>query len=248
MQISSSCFAVTGLGYATPWCVNAGIVVGGEVTLIVDTGANAMGAATIHGYAVLARPANMLVALNTEGHFDHIGGNCWFRDRGIDVWGHESIRRSEAEFQTDIEEFNRLIPEAERRERLEGNAFYAGTRLANPNRAMREDMHIDLGGLRAEILLLPGHTPGNIAVWVPQDGVVYTGDALVNLYTPNLDAGGPAEWRAWLNSLDRLERLESLVVVPGHGPVVFGDGVPALIRSIRGVLEEAIAGSEPAEG
>jgi glyoxylase-like metal-dependent hydrolase (beta-lactamase superfamily II) len=247
MQISHSTFAVTGLGYAPPWCVNAGIIVGGEVTLIVDTGANAMAAATIHGYASLARPANMLVALNTEGHFDHIGGNCWFRDRGIDVWGHESIRRTEAEFQSEIEEFNKLIPEADRRQRLEGNAFYAGTRLANPNRTLREDMHIDLGGLRAEILLTPGHTPGNIAVWVPQDGVVFTGDALVNLYTPNLAAGGPTEWRMWLDSLIRLDRLEPQIAVPGHGPVVFGDAAPALIRSVRTVLEDAIAAARAAE-
>ena len=41
---------------------------GDETTLIIDTGANAAVAATIHEYASIARPANWLLALNTERH------------------------------------------------------------------------------------------------------------------------------------------------------------------------------------
>ena len=49
MRVSNRCYAVTGLGYLAPWCVNAGFVAGSEVTLVVDTGANALAAATIYG-------------------------------------------------------------------------------------------------------------------------------------------------------------------------------------------------------
>jgi hypothetical protein len=40
MQISDHCFAVTGLGYVSPWCVNSGFIVGNKMTLVVDTGGN----------------------------------------------------------------------------------------------------------------------------------------------------------------------------------------------------------------
>lgn len=46
------------------------------MTLIVDTGGNTLAAQTIHGYGCAARPANKLRAINTEKHFDHIGGDC----------------------------------------------------------------------------------------------------------------------------------------------------------------------------
>jgi hypothetical protein len=49
MRIATSCYALTGLGYATPWSVNAGFIAGSQETLIVDTGACALSAATIHG-------------------------------------------------------------------------------------------------------------------------------------------------------------------------------------------------------
>lgn len=96
MKISNRCYAVTGLGYSAPWCVNAGFIAGDATTLVVDTGGNRLAAATIHGYAEATRPGNELLVINTEKHFDHIGGNSFFRRRGIDIWGHAAIRRTEA--------------------------------------------------------------------------------------------------------------------------------------------------------
>ena len=64
MRITDRCFAVTGLGYVPPWSVNGGFVVGDESTLIVDTGANALAAKTIHGYAQAVRP--QMATLNTH--------------------------------------------------------------------------------------------------------------------------------------------------------------------------------------
>ena len=98
MRISPRCYAVTGLGYSAPWFVNAGFVVGNASTLIVDTGGNLQAGQTIHGYAVAARPSNELMVINTEKHFDHIGGNGYFRGLGVDVWGHYGVARTEAEF------------------------------------------------------------------------------------------------------------------------------------------------------
>ena len=77
MRLSNRCYAVTGLAYSAPWCVNAGFIAGDKITLVVDTGANALAAQSIHGYASAARPSNQLRVINTEKHFDHIGGNSF---------------------------------------------------------------------------------------------------------------------------------------------------------------------------
>jgi glyoxylase-like metal-dependent hydrolase (beta-lactamase superfamily II) len=241
MLLSDRCYAVTGLGYLPPWTVNAGFVTGDETTLVIDTGANAAAASTIHGYASVARPGNRLLVLNTERHFDHIGGNGYFRDLGIDIRGHASIERTEDEFRAEIMEYNAEISNNVRRSRQESTVFYHETWLANPNLPISQDSALDLGDCAIQILLTPGHTPSNISVYVPSDRVLYCGDCLVNGYLPNLDAGSVAGWEIWLRSLDRVAGLAPRIVVPGHGPVAKGDDVPRLIAGVREVLERAIA-------
>ena len=100
---------------------------------------------------------------------------------------------------------------------------------------------LDLGGLKAEILLTPGHTRTNLSVWVPQDRVLFTGDCVVREYLPNLDAGGSEEWKLWLDSLDRIEGLKPEFIVGGHGPVSRGNEIPVAIEAMRKVLRGAIA-------
>ncbi|MFZ0964561.1 MAG: MBL fold metallo-hydrolase [Terriglobia bacterium] len=241
MHISARCYAVTGLGCIPPWSVNAGFVVGDQATLIADTGANALAAATIHGYAVAARPGNRLAVVDTEPHFDHIGGNGFFRAKGIEVHGHGGIQRTPAEFDAEIAEFNSAILNAERRERAEAKVFYTGTSLVNPSQTLAADTRVNLGGCEAHILLTPGHTPANISVWAPDDGVLFSGDCLVNQYLPNLDCGGVSDWKTWLASLERIARLVPKVVMPGHGPVAFGNDVSKIIDTVRKTLEHAIA-------
>lgn len=241
MRLSDRCFAITGLGYLPPWTVNAGFITSDETTLIIDTGANAAAASTIHGYASIARPSNQLLVLNSERHFDHIGGNGYFHDLGVDVYGHVSIQRSDDEFRAEIEEFNAEISNPARRSRHEADIFYHATRLANPNCPIAEDSRMDLGSCEIQILLTPGHTPSNISVYVPSDGVLYCGDCLVNQYLPNLDAGSVSDWIIWHNSLDRIADLAPHILVPGHGPIAMGEQVPVLIATVRGVLEQAIA-------
>ena len=241
MRLSEHCYAVTGLAYLPPWSVNAGFIVGQKTTLIIDTGACALSAAAIHGYASATRASNRLEAINLERHFDHIGGNSYLRDRKIDIYGHAALQRTEDEFRAELEEFNSLISNPLRQARREAGAFYAGTRLENPNLPISKDTVLHLGGCDVEIILTPGHTPTNLSVWVPGDRVLFCADCVTNLYLPNLDAGGKVEWQAWLHSLDRIEQLKPAAIVPGHGPVAVGDDAGRLIESARAVLEQAIA-------
>jgi glyoxylase-like metal-dependent hydrolase (beta-lactamase superfamily II) len=241
MRISDRCYAVTGLGCSTPWCVNAGIIAGDNLTLIVDTGYNALGAQTILGYATAVRPGNKLRVINTEKHFDHICGNGLFLAHGIEVWGHAGISRTASEFQREFAEFNDGISNATRRERKEAAAFFHDTRVVNPSHHVKHNTRWDLGSCSAEILLTPGHTPTNLCVWIPDDRVLFTGDCLISEYLPNLDEGTPADWQTWLESLQRVESLNPTVVVAGHGPVLRGDQVQSAVDTVRQVLEESIA-------
>lgn len=241
MRIAPHCYAITGLAYLPPWPVNAGFVVGDEKTLVVDTGASALSAATIHGYASAAAPGNTIAVLNTEKHFDHVGGNSYFHDRGAEIHGHAGIKRTTQELEEERTEYNSAVSNAARRTWKEGDVFYRGTKIENPAHPIQSDTAIDLGNCPVEVLLTPGHTPTNLSAWVPEDRVLFCGDCLANGYVANLDFGTRAQWKQWLQSLERIEKLQPRFIVPGHGPVAQQDEVPRLIETVRNELELAIA-------
>ncbi len=153
MRISERCYAVTGLAYALPWVVNAGFIVGDEETLIVDTGANALAAGTIHGYASAVRPDNRLRVVNTEKHFDHIGGNGFFAELEIPIHGHPGIARTAAEFAAERAEFH--------------SAFHFATGLVNPGQPL--PTHFELGHCRIEALKPQAVVCGHGPVITPED-------------------------------------------------------------------------------
>ena len=42
----------------------------------------------------------------------------------------------------------------------------------------QENGNIDLGGITAQIVKMPGHTPGSLLVWVPEWNMLFTSDAV----------------------------------------------------------------------
>lgn len=88
-----------------------------------------------------------------------------------------------------------------------------------------------------EIISMPGHSPGSIAVHVPAVDAVFVGDALT---TRNVLTGveGPAaapftdDPAAALAALERIAALGARWVLPGHGAPWSG-GVEEAVRRIR---------------
>lgn len=80
-------------------------------------------------------------------------------------------------------------------------------------------VRLDLGGEQiAEIIPVPGvaHTSGDLVVWLPRDGVLFTGDLVFDGVTPLALQGSPS---GWLRVLDWITGFDAAHLVPGHGPV-----------------------------
>ena len=240
MRISEHCFAITGLGFFPPWEVNAGFVTGDRRTLVVDTGPTYLAAQTVFGYATGVRPGNDMLALNTEMHIDHLLGNSFFEERSVPIWGHARCERTADALEANVEEFSATIPEPGRRERGEAAIFFAGSRIVNPAHRISAEERFDLGGVTATVLPAPGHTPSNLLVHVAPDAVLYSGDTVVAGYLPNLQSGGPTEWRQWLAALALVRQLAPRILVPGHGRVLEGAEIEPEVARVEKVLLEAI--------
>ena len=241
MKLTQSCYAVTGLYFVAPWNNNAGFIVGGKKTLVVDSGSNAISAQTIYGYAKAVRPGNDFILINTERHLDHIGGNGYFSEKGITIYGHSAIQRSQTEFSSMVDDINAGIANIARRNNREGAIGFKNTRIVNPDKTIDHDCEIDVGGIGVQVILTPGHTTSNISVFQQSEKVLYCGDCILPDFIPNLEEGSIPDWRTWLDSLARLRSLGADVVVPGHGNVISGKtNIEKEIARIEEILAIAI--------
>jgi glyoxylase-like metal-dependent hydrolase (beta-lactamase superfamily II) len=248
LKLSDHCHAVLGFATVPPWTVNAGIVFGSSLTLVVDAGPSHSAARTLYGYASAVKPGNRMAAVNTEPHLDHIGGNAFFREKGMDIYGHPGPRRTDQDLQAEIQAYNACIPDRARRERREGEIAFEKTVIVNSNVPVRKDHVLDLGTITATILMTPGHTPYNLSVFVPDEGILYCGDCIVSRYAPNLECGSVGDWIAWLASLDAIDSLKPEMIVPGHGPELTGAAMDSETGRIRAVLRKAIRTGHPDAG
>jgi glyoxylase-like metal-dependent hydrolase (beta-lactamase superfamily II) len=101
-----------------------------------------------------------------------------------------------------------------------------------------DDIPPGLAGWRC--LPTPGHTPGHVSYFRPQDRVLISGDALVTLQVnslaglllPRPGLSGPPWYSTWDKGVSEasvrlLARLEPAVLAGGHGVPVVGDALAA---------------------
>ena len=75
------------------------------------------------------------------------------------------------------------------------------------------------GPFRYQVIATPGHTPGGVSFYFPDEGVLFSGDTLFQGSVGRTDLPG-ADPRALARSIKRLEALpDATRVYPGHGPM-----------------------------
>jgi ribonuclease/clavin/mitogillin len=76
-----------------------------------------------------------------------------------------------------------------------------------------------VGDVRVELLHVPGHTPGQINVWLPRQRVLLSGDNVLG-DTTSVVVPPDGDLRVYRQTLARLRALDPQMVGPGHGSVV----------------------------
>lgn len=76
-----------------------------------------------------------------------------------------------------------------------------------------------LGGMNCDVLETPGHTPGGVSLYFPEENTVFTGDALFYRSIGRTDFPGGDHDTLLRSVKDVLFKLPSeTLVYPGHGP------------------------------
>ena len=188
---------------------NAGFVVTDAGVVVIDAlGTPTLGVAlvkAIHG--VTQAPIRRVIV--THYHADHFYGLKALKDAGADIWAHQAGREyfDSGEAQRRLEQRSRdLFPWVDEK-----------TVLVRPDRWLDGDASFELGGVHFDVVHMgPAHSPEDVIVIVPQEGVVFVGDIL---FAGRIPFVGEADSKRWIERIDQLLAMKPKVMVTGHGQI-----------------------------
>lgn len=207
---------------------NMHLVLGRDADLLIDSG---MGVAPLRPVVNNLRPdpSRPLICLSTHTHVDHIGSVHEFENRLVHpIEADELANPTPYSLDTTgiSDAFRKLFAEAGYPELwpvLIDALPYEGydissyeLRGAPATGLVNEGDVIDLGDWQAEVLHLPGHSPGQVGLFHHQTGTLYGADAI---YDGPLIFDGPGmSIEDYASTLRRLRDLPVRVVHGGHDP------------------------------
>jgi glyoxylase-like metal-dependent hydrolase (beta-lactamase superfamily II) len=177
----------------------------------------------------------------THHHFDHSSGANQIREAtGAEVTLHPDeekfLRDWQSEAPQDIE-----IPEDQKDLREKIARFREQAAEAEPTVRMNDGDEFTVGSLTLRIIHTPGHTLGSVCIYCPQERALFTGDTALGLGTVAISPPPHGDMALYLESLARLQTIDSAVMLPGHGIAVHN--VPAKLQELidhRRAREEQI--------
>jgi glyoxylase-like metal-dependent hydrolase (beta-lactamase superfamily II) len=189
---------------------NAGFVVTDEGVVVIDALGSPVLAEELIAEIRRVTPKPIRYVIVTHYHADHIYGLQAFKAAGATIVAHQAGRDYLGS------DTARLRLEASRRDLFPW--IDDKTQLVGADRWLAErETTLRLGGLDFELRHVgPAHTTEDLAVFIPQLGVLFAGDLAFQGRIPFV---GQADSRQWIASLTQLLAIKARVVIPGHGPV-----------------------------
>lgn len=195
---------------------------GRDRDLLVDSG---LGAVPLRRHVPrLAERSVLAVASHT--HFDHIGAHhefddCYVHRDEADIMADPRADRTLADMFLNEDMFDALPPEpfALGEYAIRGPADFS---------LLSEGDVIDLGDRRFEVVHTPGHSPGGIALWEADSGILFSGDIIYD--GPLIEDAYHSDLDDYARSMERLLELPVRVVHGGHYPSFSGEHMRRLVR------------------
>ncbi|HEY6197564.1 MAG TPA: MBL fold metallo-hydrolase [Candidatus Binatia bacterium] len=202
---------------------NAMVVVTSQGVVVIDTGNNQPETRNIlkHIQAVTQQPVRYIVI--TQNHGDHIGGTPLFSPPATVVL-HERTAKEWAGWKPyQVNTWRKRFPE--RAEAMK-NFHPLDAALTFTDR-----MTLRLGGKTMELIYIDDpYNPGDIAVWMPEEGVLHAGFAGYKERHPDIRPDySHGTTVGMMKQLEALIALKPKVVVPAHGPLMGVADLQAMI-------------------
>ncbi len=223
---------VYSLGVAKGFATHAFLIADGDGYTLIDTLFDADGLVIANQIRALGGTLGDLKRIVlTHAHRSHLGGLATLkRLSGATVYSHA--------WEADIIAGERAAQQVSWRPQ-DPIVTYHFQVANNLNLAHHRPCKVDLfvtGGERLgriEVIHTPGHTPGHLAFWLAELGILFVGDAVVT--SPKLMAGWPGfviNKQQHAASLRKLAGYPAEIIATGHGDPILHDGA-AVLRALQ---------------
>jgi len=224
---------------------NCGLVVSGDVALLVDTQFDLPMTETLRAAVAATVPsAAVTTVVTTHANGDHCWGNQLFSDAAI-IGSAASAHGMADEVQpAQLAALSGVgspdSPLGDYMRRHFGHFDFSGITVTPPTGTFSGRLDVPVGDRVVELVEVgPAHTDGDVIVHVPDAGVIFAGDILFIGDHPIMWTG-PAE--NWIAACDRIIDTGARHIVPGHGPVTDVAGVRGFRDYLGLVADQAAQG------
>lgn len=213
---------------------NLSVIVGSDSVIIVNGGDNARLAERLHLAIQGITPHAVTWVINENGQGHAFLGNDYWHRQGARVIAH-------ADAVAEIERRGAsVLASMQARNQDKG----AGTRVFVPDRTFTDTFEMPIAGIQVQLRHFgAAHSPGDISVWLPGNGVLIAGDIAFSERIPGVFPD--TDVAAWLASFEKMAALKPKILIPGHGhPTIEAvvrratfDYLQLLWRASEGVLD-----------
>ena len=207
--------------------VNAGIIHTPDSVIFIDAGMSAYSGAFLYNFAKeRMNGSEGLYLIITHKDSDHCFGMNEMKKHGATVIAHEHTADVIVE-ERDLSKHRivKMIKNTYTRDVL-GDA-----KLSRPDQIITQDTVLDLGE-EIQLLAVPGHTPGDIAIYHPRSKVLFAGDTVLEGMDPYIRPDS-IDIKTWIKHLKRLKKLDIKWIVPGHGALCTPDIIDSNIAYLQ---------------
>jgi glyoxylase-like metal-dependent hydrolase (beta-lactamase superfamily II) len=192
---------------------NTGIIVGQNGVIVVDTKTTVDSSKAVQEEIAKITPKPVTTAIITHSDGDHVNGLGGF-PAGLTIIAQENCKKE-----------------------MEASAGSRNPAPQDrlPTRTIAKDETLTIEGVRVRLLhFAPAHTSGDLAVYFPDQKVVFGGDLLVTNRPDTLihvEKNGTAA--GWIDSVKGMIALDADTYVTGHGDLMTKDDVKKKLAFIQ---------------
>jgi glyoxylase-like metal-dependent hydrolase (beta-lactamase superfamily II) len=227
MFVTKNVYQLSGRRGARPWGANTFLLLDNSVT-VVDTGLRGKATSILNEVRRLGyKPSDVAYIILTHHHADHVGSLAELKKAtGAEVMAHPA----------DAPYIDGSVPQpGPARPKWLARMLSPFGRMwasipAEVDKLLNDGDELPiLGGIK--ILHTPGHTPGCICLFVPQEKLVIVGDLLTNRFRPGLPSRMfTVDMIQEVNSLKKLAGLDFDIIAFGHGRPVLREARQKVTR------------------
>lgn len=219
-QIGQGIYAETGYRGG-----NVGFVITGEGVILINTPTMPLEARQWRDKIAGVTDQEAIYIINTDYHPECVVGNYVFE---APVIAHELAWRKMKSYGDSFRQH--LIDDFQSEPEMA--AELKSFRIVTPQITLTDKMTLHEGNKVLELIYVGGHTPASIVVYIPEEGVLFAGDVVVNGVHPLMSEANSKEW---LDALTYIRRpwVKAEIIVPGEGEVCDREATRKLSRYIR---------------